>query len=59
MENRLYRSALFAVYQFTLLLGIVLLPVALVMRQFGVTLPIHRIVARLADAYENATPDAA
>ena len=59
MENRLYRSALFATYQLTLLLGITLLPVALVMRQFGVTLPIHRIVTRLADAHENATPNPA
>ena len=59
MENRLYRSALFAAYQLTLMLGIVMLPVALVMRQFGVTLPIHRMVARLADAYENASPNPA
>ncbi|MFB6178914.1 MAG: hypothetical protein ABEI77_04230 [Halorientalis sp.] len=59
MENRLYRSALFAMYQLTLLLGIALLPVALVVRQFGVTLPIHRVVSRLADAYEDASPDPA
>jgi len=58
MENRLYRSALFTTYQLTLLLGIALLPVALVARQFGVTLPIHRIVTRLADAYEDASPNA-
>ncbi|WP_136715469.1 hypothetical protein [Halorientalis salina] len=57
MENRLFRSALFATYQLTLLLGITLLPVALVARQFGVTLPIHRIVTRLADAYEDTAPN--
>jgi hypothetical protein len=57
MENRLFRSALFATYQLTLLLGITLLPVALVARQFGVTLPINRIVTRLADAYEDTAPN--
>ena len=36
METRLYRETLFVLYQLTLLLGIALLPLALVARQFGV-----------------------
>lgn len=59
MANRLYRSVLFATYQFSLLLGIALLPVALMMRQIGITLPINRMVSRLADAYEETSPSTA
>lgn len=59
MESQLYRGAMLALYQFSLLLGIVLLPVALVVRQAGITLPIHRMIARLGDAYENAAEEPA
>jgi hypothetical protein len=57
MASRLYRGTLFALYQVTLMFGIMLLPVALVMRQFGFTLPIHRMVDRLGAAYENTTSE--
>jgi hypothetical protein len=52
METRLYRGTLLALYQFSLLLGIAMLPIALMARQFGVALPIHRMVTRLGEAYE-------
>lgn len=55
MELGLYRGALLALYQLSLVLGIVLLPIALAARQVGVTLPIHRMVTRLGDAYHEAS----
>ena len=55
MESRLYQLVVFALYQLTLLVGIFMLPVALVARRLGVPLPVHRIVERLDDAYERAT----
>jgi len=54
MESRLYRTTLLALYQFSLLLGILMMPLALVARKVGLTLPVHRLVARLGDAYERA-----
>lgn len=56
MESRLYRAAVFVVYQVSLLVGIMLLPLALAARQVGVTLPVHRVVDRLGAAYERAEP---
>jgi hypothetical protein len=58
METRLYRGTVLALYQLSLLLGIALLPIALVARRFGVALPIHRMISRLGDAYENTADDA-
>ncbi|MFB6184430.1 MAG: hypothetical protein ABEI96_07735 [Haloarculaceae archaeon] len=55
MEPNPYRAALFALYQFSLLLGIVMFPFAVAARQVGVTLPVHRVVDRLGNAYERAS----
>jgi len=57
MESQLYRGGVFALYQLSLLLGIVLLPLALVLGKLGVTLPVHKVVLRLEDAYAGATPN--
>jgi hypothetical protein len=54
MESRLYRTTLLALYQFSLAVGILLLPFALLARQAGFTPPVHRLVDRLGDAYERA-----
>ncbi|MEF8775411.1 MAG: hypothetical protein V5A43_02775 [Haloarculaceae archaeon] len=54
MGSRLYRTTLLALYQFSLMLGIILMPIALVTRKVGFTLPFHRVVSRLGDAYERA-----
>ncbi|MGB9985983.1 hypothetical protein [Salarchaeum japonicum] len=43
-----------AAYQTTLALGIALLPLAVLTSRLGLTLPIHRLVARTEHAYENA-----
>jgi len=56
MESQIYRGFVFALYQFSLLLGIVLLPLALVLGRMGLSLPIHRVVLRLEDAYAGAMP---
>jgi hypothetical protein len=57
MESHLHRAALFALYQFSLLVGIFMLPIALVMRRLGVTLPVHRAIDRLGTAYDRASTD--
>ena len=44
-----------ALYQLSLVVGILLLPIALVTRKFGVPLPFHRVISRLADAYEQTS----
>lgn len=48
------RASLFALYQSTIAVGIALLPVALVARQIGVPLPLHRVVRRLGRAYDRS-----
>ncbi|WP_336003172.1 hypothetical protein [Halorientalis halophila] len=52
METRLHSGLLFALYQLSLMVGIALMPVALVVRRFGFTLPIDRPIDRLRAAYE-------
>ena len=54
METYLYRASLFVLYQLSLVVAIVLLPIALLARQAGVRLPIHRPVDRLGKAYDRA-----
>lgn len=50
------RLALFALYQTTVALGILLLPVALLAHRAGVNLPLGRLVATVGDAYEKTDP---
>ena len=53
MVVRMKRTALFAAYQLSLLTGILLLPVALVLRRsVGVVLPLHRFLDTVRNAYE-------
>jgi len=52
--TRLHRTTLLALYQLTLLAGIVLMPFALLTSRFGVRLPVDRPVRRLKAAYERA-----
>lgn len=54
MLNAMHRSVTFALYQLTLALGIVLMPVALAVRRVGVRLPIDRAVEAAGTAYERA-----
>jgi len=59
MDAHPYPAALFALYQLSLLVGIAMLPVALVTRKLGVGLPIHQLVDRLGTAYDRASTDTA
>lgn len=54
MASRPYTAVLFVLYQLSLLAGILLFPLAVLTRQFGFELPIHRVVSRLGSAYEQA-----
>lgn len=54
MIDLLHRATLFALYQFTVIAGIVLLPLAVLARHGGITLPLDRVIHRLGRAYENA-----
>ena len=46
-----YRAAVFALYQFSIVLGIALLPVALAANRAGVRLPVGRLTDRLGSTY--------
>ncbi|WP_435318419.1 hypothetical protein [Haloarchaeobius sp. TZWSO28] len=52
MINRATQAALFALYQLSIAVGILLMPLALAMRRFGVSLPVHRVVETFGGAYE-------
>ncbi|MFB6085657.1 MAG: hypothetical protein ABEJ84_02435 [Halodesulfurarchaeum sp.] len=52
MIDRAIKLATLTAYQTTLAVGIGLLPVALLARQFGITLPVHRLIERAEAAYE-------
>jgi len=59
MRTTLSRTLLFALYQLSLLTAIVLLPVALVLRRAGITLPAHRLVSKTERAYATRTDNTA
>ncbi|UPW00153.1 hypothetical protein M0R88_16770 [Halorussus gelatinilyticus] len=52
MSTRIHRAIVFALYQTTVAASILLLPLAVLTRQLGVTLPAHKIVQRLEQAYD-------
>ncbi len=57
MRSRVYHATLFALYQLCIAVGILVMPLALATRQTGVTLPVHRLLARVEEAYEAAEAD--
>lgn len=56
MISRVHRATVFALYQLAIVVGIVAMPLAITARQAGVTLPIHRVLANLEEAYEATQP---
>ncbi|WP_248516797.1 hypothetical protein [Salinarchaeum laminariae] len=54
MIDRVHRATLFALYQLSIALGIVMLPIALVTNRVGLPLPVHRLVDGLGSRYEAA-----
>ncbi len=56
MITRVYHATLFALYQLCIVIGIVAMPLAITARQAGITLPIHRLLANVENAYEASQP---
>ncbi|WP_226041410.1 hypothetical protein [Natrinema sp. DC36] len=54
MISRAYHATLFVLYQLCIVIGIAAMPLAIAARQAGFSLPIHRILATVEAAYENA-----
>jgi hypothetical protein len=54
MTNSVQRAGLFALYQLTVALGIVMMPLALVARRAGVRVPVGRLVEATGNAYDEA-----
>ncbi|WP_202911833.1 hypothetical protein [Natrialba swarupiae] len=54
MISRVYRATLFALYQLCIVIGIVAMPLAIATRQAGLSLPIHRLLSNVEQAYETA-----
>ena len=54
MFESLYRVGAFAAYQLTLVVGIALMPLALLARRLGVTVPVGDLVATAGRAYDGA-----
>ncbi|MEF8773511.1 MAG: hypothetical protein V5A23_05235 [Halobacteriales archaeon] len=57
MISSAYRNAVFALYQFAVALGILLMPLAVAVRKLGVPMPVHRVVETLDRAYERANSE--
>ena len=56
MITSVYRATLFALYQLCIVVGILMMPLAIAAQQAGVTLPIHRVLANVEEAYEANLP---
>lgn len=54
MASRASHAVLALLYNISLLAGLVALPAALVTRQLGVPVPLHRVLDRLTRAYERS-----
>ena len=59
MRSTLHRAAAFVMYQFSLLVGIALFPMAVLMGRIGIFLPFHRVVSRTEEIYDRATSKSA
>lgn len=54
MANSVYRTTVFILYQFSLLVGIALLPVGLVAEKIGIPFPLGKMLERIEAVYERA-----
>lgn len=54
MIESIRSATLFALYQLTIVFGIVAMPIALAFQRTGLTLPVHRLVESVEQAYESA-----
>lgn len=54
MIERLQSTVVFALYQLSIVVGITALPLAMLVRRAGLSVPLNRVIDRLDGAYENA-----
>ena len=54
MRTSMYRGGLFVLYQLLVVVGIVMMPVALLARRAGINLPLARALESVGNAYEAA-----
>ena len=52
MAPKPYRALVFVLYQFSIVLGIALLPVALVANRAGIPFPVGQLVDRVGTVYQ-------
>ncbi|MDG5759608.1 hypothetical protein QA600_09675 [Natronococcus sp. A-GB1] len=52
MKSRVYHATLFALYQLCIVVGILAMPLAMATRQVGYTLPLHRLIENVGEAYD-------
>jgi len=57
MIDRIRSATLFALYQTTIAIGILLWPLAYALDRVGLKLPIHRVVKGLGEAVESTGPN--
>lgn len=55
MYTRVRQSVLFGLHQLTIAFGLLFLPLALLARQAGIRVPLHRFVKATGTAYERAS----
>jgi hypothetical protein len=53
MKSRVYHATLFALYQLCIVVGILAMPLAIATRQVGYTLPLHRLIENVGEAYDD------
>ncbi|MDG5820404.1 hypothetical protein [Natronococcus sp. A-GB7] len=53
MKSRVYHATLFALYQLCIVVGILAMPLAMATRQVGYTLPLHRLIESVGEAYDD------
>jgi len=59
MRSQIHRATVFVLYQLSLLTGIVMFPMAVVMRKVGVELPLGRLIDKVGTAYERTSGNTA
>ena len=57
MIAQVRRALLYALYQLSVVVGITLMPVALIARRAGVPLPLHRVIAPLRRALDEVSTE--
>ncbi|AGB37302.1 hypothetical protein [Natronococcus occultus] len=57
MKTRVHHATLFALYQLSIVVGILMMPLAMATRQAGYTLPIHRLIETVGEAYDDVNQE--